>query len=132
MNMSFFRKNWYLLTPAVILVIPALIALSFSVRYGYSATESVEALQHLGSSGTRYAIDFSERDFRLVRVGMDPPGVRNIIGIPMERNIPEDTHWRYSLPASGASYYHERTLVFARDKNGMPRVTERVSRFKKL
>jgi len=38
-------------------------------------------------------------------------------------------NWRYSLPASGAGYYHERTIVMEKDKNGNPRVKQRISRF---
>lgn len=129
MNASFFKKNWYLLTPAVIVLIPALMVAFCSVKYGYSLPEAMKSVRYFGSTGTRYAQGFSERDFRLVKTGMNPKSVYDLIRNPMERNMPEDTEWRYTLPASGTNYYHERTLIFERDKSGMPRVKQRVSRF---
>ncbi len=129
MNAAFFKKNWYLLTPAVILLIPALMVLYCSISYGYGLSESMKAVRYFGSTGTRYAQGFSEHKYKLVRIGMDGKVVYNTLKNPMERNIPEDTEWRYSLPASGAEYYHERTLVFEKDKNGIPRVKQRISRF---
>ena len=132
MNSSFLKKNWYYLTPAALVVIPVLIMLYISMAYGYSMGESFEAMKHVGSTGTRYAMKFSETNFNKVVPGMDPKTVHSYISTPMERNIPEDTRWRYSLPASGASYYHDRTIVFAPDKNGVMRVKETISSFKKL
>lgn len=127
--MNFFKKNWYFLTPAILVLIPALMVLFCSVKYGYNLSESMKAVRYFGSTGTRYSQGFSERNFLLVRMGMDPKSVYNVLRNPMERNVPEDTIWRYSLPASGTQYYHERTLVFERDKNGIPRVKQRISRF---
>ncbi len=129
MNTTFLKKNWYLLTPAAIVLIPALLVLYCSVSYGYGMSESLKAVRYLGSTGTRYAQGFSERNFKLVKTGMSPQTVYQLVKNPMERNMPEDTEWQYSLPASGTSYYHERTLIFERDKNGVLRVKQRVSRF---
>lgn len=103
MNSAFFKKNWYLLTPATILLVPALIALFCMVNYGYSFSESMKYISHIGSTGTRYSQEFSERKFKMLRPGMDGRSVYNVIRNPMERNMPEDTEWRYSLPASGAT-----------------------------
>lgn len=129
MNAAFLKKNWYLLTPAAIVLIPALMVLFCSVNYGYGLSESLKAVRYFGSTGTRYAQGFSERKFKLVKPGMDGKSVYNTLRNPMERNMPEDTEWKFSLPASGTNYYHERTLVFEKDKNGIPRVKQRISRF---
>lgn len=129
MNSSFIKKNWYLLTPALILLIPALMVLFYTVNYGYSPAEALKAVRHFGSTSTRQSIEFSERKFKMLRVGMDGRSVYATIKNPMERNVPEDTEWRYTLPGSGAEYYHERTIILEKDKNGIPRVKERISRF---
>lgn len=129
MNKEFFKKNWYLLSPAAILLIPVLMVLFCMVNYGYSVSESMKAVRYFGSTGTRYSQGFSERNFKLVRLGMDGRSVYSTIKNPMERNMPEDTEWRYSLPASGTEYYHERTIILEKDKNGIPRVKQKISRF---
>lgn len=129
MNKEFFKKNWYLLTPALIVLIPVLMMVFCMVNYGYGVTEAMKAVRYAGSTSTRYAQGFTERKFKLVRVGMDGRSVYNTIKNPMERNMPEDTEWRYSLPSSGTEYYHERTLVLEKDKNGVPRVKQKISRF---
>jgi hypothetical protein len=132
MNSAFIKKNWYFFTPAVILVIPALIVLFFTVNYGYTVSDSINAMFHVGSTSTRLAQGFSERKFKMVQVGMDGRQVFNTIRNPMEGNDPgaDVANWRYSLPGSGAGYYHERTIVLAKDKNGIPRVKQRISRFR--
>ncbi|HRH98017.1 MAG TPA: hypothetical protein PLB55_18895 [Prosthecobacter sp.] len=129
MNSAFVKKNWYLFTPAAILLIPALMMLFCTVNYGYGFSESMKAVLHFGSTSTRYSLGFSERKFKAVRVGMDGRAVYNTIKNPMERNMPEDTEWRYSLPGSGTEYYHERTIILEKDANGVPRVKQRISRF---
>jgi hypothetical protein len=129
MNSAFIKKNWYLLTPAAILLIPMLMVLFCTVNYGYSLSESMKAVRYFGSTSTRYSQGFSERKFKMVKVGMDGRTVYNTIRNPMERNMPEDTEWRYSLPGAGTEYYHERTLILAQDKNGIPRVKQKLSRF---
>ncbi len=129
MNSAFIKKNWYFFTPAALLIIPALMVLFCTVNYGYTVPDSLNAVLHFGSTSTRYSMGFSERKFKSVRPGMDGRTVFNTIRNPMERNMPEDTEWRYSLPGSGAGYYHERTLVFEKDKNGIPRVKKSISRF---
>lgn len=131
MNSAFFKKNWYFFTPAAILIIPALMVLFCTVNYGYAIPDSINAVFHVGSTGTRYSMGFTEHKFHSVRVGMDNRAVFNTIKNPMQGNDPEAdaASWRYSLPASGAGYYHERTIVFAKDKNGVQRVKQLVSRF---
>jgi len=101
------------------------------VSYGYSMPDSMNAVLHFGSTKTRYSLGFTERKFKMVKVGMDGRTVYNVIRNPMEGNDPgaEVANWRYSLPASGAGYYHERTIVLAKDKTGMQRVKQLISRF---
>jgi hypothetical protein len=129
MNSTFLKKNWYLLTPTAILLIPALMVLFCTINYGYSISESMKAVRQFGSTSTRYAQGFTERKFKMVRLGMDGRSVYNTIKNPMERNMPEDTEWRYSLPGIGAEYYHERIIILEKDKNGIPRVKQKISRF---
>lgn len=131
MNSAFFKKNWYFFTPAVIVVVPALMMAYSTVNYGYPISESLNSVMHYGSTGTRYAMGFSERNFKMVRPGMDGRAVFNLLRVPMEGNSPgaEVTKWRYSLPASGVKYYHERSVVMAMDKNGIQRVKETISHF---
>ncbi|MEZ5387341.1 MAG: hypothetical protein R3F13_17665 [Prosthecobacter sp.] len=126
---DFLKKNWYLLTPALIILIPGLMMLYCNLIYGYSMSESAQVVRHFGSTSTRYGQGFSEGNFRLVRVGMDGKSVFNLLKVPMERNLPEDTRWRYSLPSSGTQYYHERVVVMGPDAKGIPRVKEKISRF---
>lgn len=128
MNSAFIKKNWYFFTPAVLLIIPALMVVFCTVNYGYTIPDSINAVLHFGSTSTRYSIGFTERKFKSVRVGMDGRSIFNTLRTPMERNMPEDTEWRYSLPGSGAGYYHERTLILEKDKNGIPRVKKSISR----
>ncbi|MDZ4405167.1 hypothetical protein [Prosthecobacter sp.] len=129
MNSAFIKKNWYLLTPAAILLIPMLMVLFCTVNYGYSLSESMKAVRYFGSTSTRYSQGFSERKFKMVRLGMDGRSVYNTIKNPMERNLPEDNEWLYSLPGAGTEYYHERIIILEKDKNGIPRVKQKVSRF---
>ena len=56
----FLKKNWYLLTPALIVLIPGLIMIYCSVIYGYSMEESGQVVLHIGSTSTRYGQGFSE------------------------------------------------------------------------
>ena len=132
MNSAFIKKNWYFFTPAAILIIPALMVVFCTVNYGYTIPDSINAVFHVGSTGTRYSMGFSEHKFSLVKIGMDGKTVFDTIKNPMEGNDPgaDLANWRYSLPASGAGYYHERIIVLAKDKNGIPRVKQRISRFR--
>jgi hypothetical protein len=132
MNSAFIKKNWYFFTPAAILIIPALMVVFCTVNYGYTIPDSINAVFHVGSTGTRYSTGFSEHKFSLVKIGMDGKTVFDTIKNPMEGNDPgaDLANWRYSLPASGAGYYHERIIVLAKDKNGIPRVKQRISRFR--
>ena len=125
---SFLQRNWYFFTPIVIIISPLIIAVNSMVNWGYSFSESMNALMHFGSTDTRYSIGFSELGFKTLRKGMDGRTVYSLIKNPFERQM-DDTVWRYSLPQGDATYYHERTVVFEKDAQGIPRVKEVVSRF---
>ena len=129
MNIAFLKKNWYLLTPAALVLVPTLMIAFCMVNYGYEIPEAMKAVRHFGVTSTRYGQGFTERKFKMVRLGMDGNAVFNMLKVPMERNVPEDTEWRYSLPSSGTQYFHERTIIMGPDKNGVPRVKQRISRF---
>ena len=119
------------LTPALILLIPMLMVLFCSINYGYSLSESMKAVRYFGSTSTRYAQGFTERKFMMVKPGMDGRAVYNTIKNPMQGNDPgaDVANWIYSLPGSGTEYYHERSIVLEKDKNGIPRVKQKISRF---
>lgn len=125
---SFFKRNWYFFTPLFIIAIPMLMAVNSMVSWGYSFPESMNALMHFGSTDTRYSIGFTEDHFRRVRPGMDGKTVYNIVKNPFERQA-DDTRWLYALPQGAAKYYHERTLIFDKDAQGIPRVKQVISRF---
>lgn len=123
-----FRKNWYLFTPLAIVGMPALILAYYIVGYGYPVSEAVEATSHFLQSGTRYAKDYSDRHFALVKPGMGGKEVFDRIGVPFERHN-NDTEWLYALPKGLTQFYHERKVVFAKDSKGVPRVKEVVRAF---
>ena len=50
MNTAFLKKNWYLLTPAARVLIPALMVLFCSVNYGDGRAEAPKALRYFGST----------------------------------------------------------------------------------
>jgi hypothetical protein len=125
---SFLQRNWYFFTPIVIIIIPAIMAVNSMVNWGYGFSESMNALMHFGSTDTRYSIGFSELGFKTLRKGMDGRTVYGLIKNPFERQV-EDTVWRYSLPQGDAKYYHERTVIFEKDAQSIPRVKQVVSRF---
>lgn len=125
---SFFQRNWYFFTPLAIIIIPLIMAVNSMVNWGYDFSESMNAIVHWGSTDTRYTIGFSELGFKTLRKGMDGRTVYGLIKNPFERQV-EDTVWRYSLPQGDAKYYHERTVLFEKDPQGVPRVKSVVSRF---
>jgi hypothetical protein len=125
---SFFQRNWYFFTPIAIIAIPLLMAVYSAFNWGYGLSESMNALLHFGSSDTRYSVGFTEDHFQHVRVGMDGKTVYGWIKNPFER-LDDDTRWNYSLPQGDAKYFHERTIILAKDAQGIPRVKQVISRF---
>jgi hypothetical protein len=123
---SFFQRNWYYFTPAVIVAIPLIMGAFSMANWGYSFKESMTALLHFGSTDTRYAFHFTEEKFRNIRPGMDARTVGERLKNPMEGQL--GLVWKYSLPNEGAPYYHERTIVFEKDAQNTPRVKEVIRR----
>ena len=125
----FFKKNWYLFTPLILVIIPAMIFGYYVSSYGYSPKEAMEALRYFLQSGTRYPHKFTERNLDLVRPGMDGRQVFELIDKPFERHD-NDAIWIYSGPTNSASpYYHERKVLFTRDAKNIPRVQKVVKEF---
>jgi len=122
------RKNWYLFTPLAFVGLPALILAYYILSYGYPVSEAVEATSHFLQSSTRYAMKYSDRHFALVKPGMDGRQVFERVGVPFERRN-NDTEWLYALPQGSTKYYHERKVIFTRDKNNIPKVSEVVRAF---
>lgn len=129
MNLDLIKRRWYYFAPVVLLLIPVLLVLLFSFKFGYGMSEAWRAVQHMGQSSTRYTQRFAERNFDKVRPGMTAKQVYDIMSIqPFERH--GDTKWEYSLPQDGAQYFHERTLLLERDpKTNIPIVKQVIKRF---
>ena len=117
-------KKWYFIVPIALLCTPLLMTFYISASYGYDFKESLEVLQAIGKSDTKFqTLKFSESRFRQIEPGMSGRDVFELIGVPLERHD-NDTKWTYSLPVGGAQYYHERTVVLDKGK-----VTSVICRF---
>lgn len=121
-------KNWYLFTPLLIIGLPAFLLAFYILGYGYPVNEAVEAVSHFVQSSTRYSQGYSADHFRMVKSGMGGKQVYDLIGVPFERRN-NDSEWLYSLPQGTTNYYHERKVIFVRDKNNVPLVKETVKAF---
>ncbi len=129
MKSDFLKKNWYYFAPAILLLIPVIMLAFYTTMFGYSFSESWNAVTHMGSSSTRYATNYQERNFDKLRVGMDGRTVFESLGsVPLERRL-NDAEWYFSFPAGNATCHHERMLYLEKDKDGVPRVTRIVKRF---
>lgn len=122
------KKNWYLFTPLLLAGIPALLLGYYILAFGYPVNEAVEAVSHFLESSTRYAIKYDDNRFSRIRPGMGGRDVFELIGVPFERRD-NDAEWLYALPQGTALYYHERKVIFVRDKNNVPLVKETVKGF---
>ena len=117
-------KKWYFIVPIALLCTPLLMTFYISASYGYNFEESLQVLQAIGKSDTKFqTLKFSESRFRQIEPGMSGRDVFELIGVPLERHD-NDTKWTYSLPVGGAQYYHERTVVLDKGK-----VTNVICRF---
>ena len=115
-------RNWLVLTPILIALIPLVMMAGFMGKYGYGPGEAWAATMRIPVARTEYAKRFSEDELRKVREEMDDHTVVELIGIPLERRK-KDTVWHYSLPRDGAEWYHTRQVFFKRDPLGILRVT---------
>lgn len=123
-----FKKNWYLFTPLVIIVIPAALMFYYMSSFGYPPQEAWKAVKHFVQSNTRYPLGYSELKFDRITPGMDGGQVRNMLCQPSERHD-KDTKWVFSLAQGSTKYYHERIIYMQQDKQGVLRVKETVKRF---
>lgn len=81
-----FKKNWYLFTPLILVLIPAAIFLYYSSSVGYETKDAVNATKYFLTSGTRYTMNYDERNFARVKPGMDGRQVFETLGKqPFER-----------------------------------------------
>jgi hypothetical protein len=122
------KKNWYLFTPLAIVGLPALILAYYIVGFGYPVNEAIEATTHFLQSQTRYAMKYSDTNFARIQPGMRGDQVFQLVGVPFER-LNNDAEWIYALPQGNTKYYHERKVLFDRDKNQVPHVKETVRGF---
>jgi hypothetical protein len=122
------KKNWYLFTPLILVIVPALIWGYYVTSYGYKPAEALEALKFFMKSSTRYAQKYSGEKFDRIRPNQDGRQVFELVGVPFERHN-NDAEWIYSLPNGTTQYYHERKVLFSRDANNVPRVKAVVKEF---
>jgi hypothetical protein len=122
--MTFLKKNWYYLIPAMFLLSPVFILLYISASYGYTLPQSISVMKHLGEENTKFQTPtYRENKFTRIVPGMGVKQVFEMVGMPLERHD-NDTRWIYSTPVGGAPYFHERTLLMSGGK-----VTKVINRF---
>ena len=127
MNLEFLKRRWYYFAPLVLVLVPLLMTVFVSMKYGYSMGESWTAVRHIGQTGTRFAQKYEERNFDKLRPGMDGRTVYQTMNMqPLEGQTGSD--WRYSLPADQAAYFHERTVIMEPDAQRIPRVKQVIKR----
>ena len=123
--MNFLKQRWYLLVPILLVCFPFLMVLYISVSYGYGLDESWTCLQNIGKTGSKFRVGvYSESRFDRVEPGMMGRDVYELLGQPLERNMPEDTRWYYSVAEHGSTYFHERVVLLDHGK-----VTGTIKRF---
>lgn len=123
------KKNWYLFTPLLLVIIPTAIFFYYSANVGYNNEDAMNATKHFLTSGTRYPMEYSEVKFDRLQPGMEGGEVYKTMGKqPFERQD-NDTRWVYALPKPGARAYHERVVIMARDSQNVLHVKELVKRF---
>ena len=128
MNLELLKKRWYYFAPVILVLVPLLLMVYFSMTYGYSMGEAWKVVRHMGQSGTRFPVKYEERNFDKLRPGMDGRTVYQTMSVqPFEGQ--GGTDWKYSLPQDHAPYYHERLVIMEPDKNGVPRVKQVIKRF---
>ncbi|MBL9113421.1 MAG: hypothetical protein JNJ83_00325 [Verrucomicrobiaceae bacterium] len=121
------KKNWYFLVPAVLVAVPLLITVYISTKYNYSMGDAWVVFQTSTKAKTKFQSQkYTERGFAKVQPGMTGRDVFEILGVPLERHD-DDTRWHYSLPVSGAGYYHERTIIL---QPGTGKVASVINRYR--
>lgn len=111
--MNALKKNWYLVVPAVLIMLPLVMTFYISTTYGYTMGQAWEVFKTSTQQETKFQkLKFTESKFKSIRPGMSGREVFELLGVPLERHL-DDTLWHYSLPLHGSQtqYYHERTIV---------------------
>ncbi len=127
MNLAFLKQRWYYFAPLILVLVPLVLTLGISMRYGYSIGDSWTAVQHIGQTGTRYPIRFEERNFSKLKPGMDGRTVYQTMTIqPLEGQ--GGNEWKFSLPQNHAPYFHERLVIMEPDADRIPRVKQVIKR----
>ncbi len=126
-NHFMLKKNWYFFVPVVLIAIPALVVAFYMFGYGYAFDDAWKATKHFGSSSTRYAVKYDAERFNRITQGIDGRQVFELVGVPFEGQ--GGLEWKYALPGGDTPYYHERLVIFERDKNEVPRVKRLVKGF---
>jgi hypothetical protein len=113
--MNLLKKYWFVILPISLLCLPLIMVGYTKMTYGYSWAESTEVLRAIGKNNTKFQeTKYEERKFRRIEPGMNGRDVFELVGVPLERNMPDDTVWRYSVNVGGTGYFHERTLKMER------------------
>ncbi len=115
--MNFLKKRWYLIVPLLLICTPLIMVLYISMSYGYGLSESWTCLQNMSKTETKFRVGvYSEGRFDKIVPGMMGRDVFELVGMPLERNTPEDTRWAYSVPLHASPYFHERIVLLERGK----------------
>jgi outer membrane protein assembly factor BamE (lipoprotein component of BamABCDE complex) len=115
--MNFLKKRWYLVVPLLLVCFPLLMVLYISMSYGYGLEESWNCLQNMAKTDTKFRVGaYSEGRFVKVTPGMMGRDVFELLGMPLERNMPDDTRWSYSVAQNGSTYFHERVVMLDHGK----------------
>lgn len=124
--MNALKKNWYFVVPVVLILVPVLMTGYISLKYDYSMADAWLVFKTSGQAKTKFqSIKFSESAFKKIRPGMTGRDVFELLGTPLERHD-DDTMWKYSLPVSGAEYFHERTVIL---EKGTGKVAGTINRY---
>jgi hypothetical protein len=111
------KKLGYYLLPITLLCIPLLMVGYQMSAHGYSWSEAVLAVRSAGKNQTKFQeLKYSERLFHRIQPGMSGKEVYEMLGTPLERNMPADTLWKYSVNIGGTGFYHERSLIMEKGK----------------
>lgn len=113
--MTLLKKYWFVILPISLICLPLIMVGYTMMAYGYSWADSLEVVKATGKNNTKFQeTKYVERNFRKIEPGMNGRDVFELVGVPLERNMPDDTVWRYSVNVGGTGYFHERTLKMER------------------
>jgi hypothetical protein len=126
--MNALKKNWYLVVPAILILLPLVMTFYISTTYGYTMSQSWEVFKTSTQAETKFQrLKFTEGKFKSIQPGMSGREVFELLGVPLERHL-NDTLWHYSVPLHGSEtkYYHERSILL---QPGTGKVTSVINRY---